>query len=263
MIEFVTRMAQAASEGRYHFSPVDLFNETWLMRLVLEWFAEHKEVSHPWAFLKGSDWYSEAILPSPFLPRHRRDVLAEGHVRVDAVIGQFEIEPHAGLLRLNPGSNQFLVLLSTLKGQLVPGTTNVLWFDHIARTVAAMAKTISNAEINLGQLDRLGLYLVSSNKVPYAKRDFPSFAGKDHIATTLKRRVSLYRGTLSYDQLQEWTTNCFEPALSAMTLGSISWEEVIPFVCQRDPATVRQLPLFYKTYLDLNLRAGAFRRSVS
>jgi len=249
MVEFVTSMARAAMEGRYHFLPVELFNETWLTRLVLAWFAEHRDFSHPWSFHEGSSWYSQAVLPSAFSAMQRGDVLAEGHVRIDAAVGQFDVEPTAGILRLTSRCTQFLVL--SRSGQLALGTTNAPWFDQITRTVAAITETLVRARIGPAEIECLGMYLISTEKASVAKRALRTLANKERIAATLRRRVSLYRNTSRYDELQEWATNWFEPVLSAMTIDGIAWGEVISSVCQRDPASRGQLQRFFKVYTRL------------
>jgi hypothetical protein len=73
------------------FPPTEIFNETWMLRLVLDAFQalglEHKGLRIP----KDAGWYCEALLKSPFWPRTRTDKLGEGLTNADAVIGDFEI----------------------------------------------------------------------------------------------------------------------------------------------------------------------------
>jgi hypothetical protein len=73
----IQRMLRAASGGRPLFPPTLLYNEGWLLRLVLDWFSRHDVQGHPLSFGAGARWFSEALLPSAFLARHRGDRLAE------------------------------------------------------------------------------------------------------------------------------------------------------------------------------------------
>ena len=67
MIKSVVKILEEADKEQYHFRPAEIYNETWLLRIILDWFAARNDVSHPWAFLPNSNWISEAILPSAFL----------------------------------------------------------------------------------------------------------------------------------------------------------------------------------------------------
>lgn len=44
--------------------PSELFNEGWMLRLVLDWAASHPTAIGPLRFEEGSIWYSEALLGS-------------------------------------------------------------------------------------------------------------------------------------------------------------------------------------------------------
>jgi hypothetical protein len=74
-----------------HFPPTLIYNEGWLLRLVIDWFSQQKSISHPMVFEEKSFWFSEALLPSAFAPRYRGDKLAEARTDLDGVIGHFTI----------------------------------------------------------------------------------------------------------------------------------------------------------------------------
>src|SRR5436305_14280637 len=75
--ERIKTMLEACEAGRPTFPPTVLFNENWLLRIVLDWFAGHGGDRYPMSPLPGARWFSEAWLPSAFLPRYRGDRLAE------------------------------------------------------------------------------------------------------------------------------------------------------------------------------------------
>jgi len=56
----------------------ELYNEGWMLRLVLSAAAETVSCL-PFSFSPGSKWFSEARLPSFFLARSRGDPLSETH----------------------------------------------------------------------------------------------------------------------------------------------------------------------------------------
>ena len=94
-------MLEACEAGDPSFPPNVLFNESWLLRLILDWFEGHGGDRYPLSLLPGARWFSEAWLPSAFLPRYRGDRLAESRTHADGVIGHFTVgDP--GTAGLNP-----------------------------------------------------------------------------------------------------------------------------------------------------------------
>src|SRR4051794_22263487 len=74
----IRAMLAQCEHGRAPFPPTVLFNEDWLLRLVLDWFAKSetaRDEGHPLAPALGASWFSEALLPSAFLPRYKGDRL--------------------------------------------------------------------------------------------------------------------------------------------------------------------------------------------
>jgi hypothetical protein len=129
------------------FPPTLLYNEGWFLRLVLDWFSRHDVQGHPLSFGAGARWFSEALLPSAFLARHRGDRLAESWTHADGVVGHFLIgEGGKALLRLAPEAGQLLVLEAKLFRGLSPGVTKARYYDQAARTVACMAEVLRRAE---------------------------------------------------------------------------------------------------------------------
>src|SRR5271157_5000059 len=77
-----------------HLPPTALYNEGWLLRLVLAAMKRHG-VAYPFPIESISRWYSEALLNSAFLASAGRpsNSLAESHTHADGVVGQFEFRP--------------------------------------------------------------------------------------------------------------------------------------------------------------------------
>src|SRR5262245_21290448 len=101
-LERITAMLRATEGETPPFPPTLLFNESWLLRLVLDWFASRARAvaagvgvePHVLSPRPGAAWYSEAWLPSAFLPRFRRDPLAEAWTHADGVVGHFTTGNH-------------------------------------------------------------------------------------------------------------------------------------------------------------------------
>jgi hypothetical protein len=87
----VTERIQAMLESCTNFPPTIFYNESWLLRLVLDWFSSHKVPNHPLTFLENARWFSEALLPTVFLQSPPGTKLAEHRSQADGVIGHFEV----------------------------------------------------------------------------------------------------------------------------------------------------------------------------
>ena len=145
--------------------PTELYNEGWLLRLVLDWLDRHREVEHPLSFMPGARWYSEALLPSRFLPRTRGDKLAESFTHADGLIGHFDVDSgQRGDARLRPGVQQFIVTEAKLGSTLSRGTTNAPDFDQAARNVACIAHMLAATAVTPMQVQRLGFYVLAPRK---------------------------------------------------------------------------------------------------
>src|SRR5258708_2380729 len=79
-------------------------------RLVLKGASHHPPSTEPLSFLDGSRWYSEALLPSRFRPRHRGDEAGEGYTHADGVIGHFRLRGTRGDIELLKDARQLTVI---------------------------------------------------------------------------------------------------------------------------------------------------------
>jgi hypothetical protein len=75
------------------FPPTEVYNEGWMLRLVLDAAQEVELRGHPLEFYPDARWYSEALLNSAFLPRARADALAEGFTHADGIVGSNLLRP--------------------------------------------------------------------------------------------------------------------------------------------------------------------------
>ena len=123
------------------FPPTLIYNEGWLLRLVLDWFSRNKIPNHPLNFQEDARWFSEALLPSAFLSRFRGDPLAENWTHADGVVGHFSIGDQGKAdLSLRHDATQLLVLEAKMFSELSSGVTNAGYFNQAARNVACIAE---------------------------------------------------------------------------------------------------------------------------
>lgn len=156
MLCFVTRSPNPV------LPPTELYNEGWLLRLVLDWLDRQREIEHPLSFMPGARWYSEALLPSRFLPRTRGDRLAESFTHADGLIGHFDVDSgQRGDARLRADVQQFIVTEAKLGSKLSRGTKNAPDFDQAARNVACIAHMLSVIGVAPLKVRRLGFFVVA------------------------------------------------------------------------------------------------------
>ena len=212
-----------------NFPPTMIYNEGWMLRLVLEWFSKNLNVNHKISFYKDAKWFSEAQLPTPFGSRYRGDQLAESRTNADGVIGHFVVgsEGKTDFVLLQ-NATQFIVLEAKMFSKLAPGIKAAPNYDQVARTVACMAEALRRAGKSPGDAISLGFYLIAPESQQISK-GFPEM-DQDSIHRKVKERVESYEGEKDCFY-QEW----FCPMMKIIEINKISWEEVIEFIISKDP----------------------------
>ena len=149
LFDRISILLESCSTENPCFPPTTLYNEGWLLRLVLDWFSTHDIGNHPLNFEKKARWFSEALLPSAFLARRRGDPLAESWTHADGVVGHFVIGAQGKTdLSLLPRATQLLVVEAKMFSELSSGVTKARYFDQAARTVACIAEVFHRANMN-------------------------------------------------------------------------------------------------------------------
>ena len=169
----IKAMLERCEAGSPAFPPTALFGEQWLLRVVVDWFDGHGGDRYPLSPCRGARWFSEAWLPSAFLPRYRGDRLGESRTHADAVIGHFRIgDPGSSGLALAPEARQLVLLEAKLFNRLSPGIKNAPGFDQAARSVACLAEVLRRADRDPSKLDDLAFLILA----PRARIDDGVFA---------------------------------------------------------------------------------------
>ena len=243
----ICAMLESCATGSPPVPPTLLYNEGWLLRLVLDWFSATEVPDHRLAFPQGVRWYSEALLPSAFLPRHKGDPLAESWTHADGAIGHFEIGKEGKTdLSLLPDAEHFVVLEAKLFSRLASGVKNAGYFDQAARAVACMAEVLRRAERAPSSFSRLGFYVLASQSQIGAGL-FDKHMDYDSIREKVERRVAGYMGAKD-----QWHREWFEPTFQRIATGLVSWEELIQVIAHHDPASVGSIEEFYSQCVRFN-----------
>ena len=240
-------LERSVTRGRV-MPPTELFNEGWLLRLALDWFAGRPDVSHRMNVSVGAKWYSEALLPSRFAARSQSDSLKETHTHVDGVIGHFRIgQTGDGDLALESDATHFVVLEAKLNSKLSLGVKNAPGFDQAARSVACMAHAMSVAKLRPEQTARLGFFVIAP--ASQIKRGvFASELAKDSLCQKVERRVCAYIDK-TYDK---WFSYWFLPVLDGIEVDSLSWVDVRTAIEAHDGEAGQWFGEFYEHCLYYN-----------
>jgi len=161
-IERIATLFERCGGPEKNFPPTDLYNEGWMLRLVLDWLSFNPGIDHDLAFATTDKWYSEALIPSAFLPRVRGDKLAESWTHADGVIGDFVIGANReGDLSLAEGASRILVTEAKMFSKLSSGVKNASYFNQAARNVACIAEVICRAQISPSSLEKIGFFVIA------------------------------------------------------------------------------------------------------
>jgi hypothetical protein len=243
----ICAMLESCAGDAPPFPPTLLYNEGWLLRLVMDWFSANDVPDHRLSFAPGARWYSEALLPSAFLARYGGDPLAGSWAHADGAIGHFAVGKERKTdLSLLPDAQHFVALEAKLFSRLSSGVTNARYFDQAARNVACVAEVLRRAHRHPSSLSHLGFHVVA----PQSQIDAGVFAkemDRGSIGRKVKRRVAAYAGAKD-----QWYEEWFQPTLGWIHIDLLSWEALIQVIGGHDPASGVSFGEFYSHCLRCN-----------
>lgn len=261
------RFCEREDEAR--FPPTDLFNEGWMLRLILDAFERLNIRQHPLSFDANARWYSEARLGSRFQAQRRDDELAEGFTNADGVVGHFDFRATttAGLT-LRPDAAQFVVLEAKMFSNLSRSTKNAPNFNQAARNVACMAAALADTGRPVSDYASLGFFVVAPRPEQRgaARSNLEAFMDPTLIKQRVHERISAYEEAARAEApaLRAWEQAYFLPLVSRLAenrrLAVLSWDECIDAVAAADAMTGEDLRDFYRRCLAFAPQAGTRSR---
>jgi len=251
----VAMLTDAHSPGR-HFPATLLYNEGWMLRLVLDWFASQPQHEHPLSFSPEATWFSEALLPSQFFASRRGDPLAEGWTHADGVIGHVTIGDGAlANTKLKPDATQFIVTEAKLSSPLSPGVKNAPDYDQAARNVACMAQVLNESGRAPADTASIGFFVLAPES-QIAAGVFAREMTKASIQGRVEQRINAYDDSEIRSKKLAWYDKTFMPLLSVMSVRCLSWESIIAHMIRVDPPTGNALSEFYNLCLRFNEKSS-------
>jgi hypothetical protein len=253
MFDRIIHMLQTCDTDHGVLPPAEVYNEGWVLRLILDWFSSQPASDHPLSFEKGARWYSEILLPSQFLPRFQTDHQAESHTHADGVIGHFSIgRSGKGDIDLHPDAKQLTVIEAKIFSSLSKGIKNFKSYDQAARTIACIAETLSIRHRQIKDISKLGYYVVAPEKQFKFEPTFQTFLQKESIGIKVGKRIKAYSASPDAETKNRWYQKWFLPTLEAIEIQCLSWEEIISHINAHDRHYGEALLEFYQKCLALN-----------
>lgn len=249
MIDRVAAVLSTCGSNYPRLVRTELYNEGWMIRLIMDWFSRAPYGNHPLAFAPGSRWFSEGNLPTHFAARHRGDELAEDRTQADGLVGHFVVGQTArNDILLEPDATHFMVLEGKMFSPPSPGTKNAPYYDQATRIVASIAELLCLAGRQPREMARLGYFLIAPAE-QLARPPLAMQLDKDRIQAKVAQRLEDYNGAQDH-----WLRRWFLPTLEYIQLAVMSWEDVIDFIERQDPTAAWGLEEFYQTCLQHNRR---------
>ena len=153
---------------------------------------------------------------------------------------------------LLPDATQLVVTEAKLNSPLSGGTRNAPTYDQAARNVACIAELLSRADCRPADMHSLA-FLVLAPQEHIKDGDIPEKLDKHSIERAVRTRAQAFS-----PDLDAWLEGWFIPALQAMTITPISWEQLLQDIASHDPLTAEPMTAFYEKCLKYNLIANRF-----
>ena len=201
MIEIIKLLLEELDRDNNHMPPTVLYNESWLLRLIIWWFSQNRKRDFPLTFWSGANWYSEGLLTTPFLPVCQGDKLAESYTRADGIIGNIAVDGVGRTdIRLIDPCEQFVVLEAKLFSRLSGSTTRVPGYNQVARNIACMASVAERSGCSVERFQSLCFHVLAPRDQIEKEASFKKYVQKDAVRQVVRQRVESYKGRPDYDE---------------------------------------------------------------
>lgn len=262
-IDSINLILERCESNMCSMPPTVLYNEGWMLRLLLEWFSQQQASGHPLDFTDGSRWYSEALIPSAFLPRKRGDKFAETWTHADGVIGHFEIGKDKNrdtALTLLREATVFKVLEAKMLSRLSKGIKNAEYYNQAARYIACIAEILRLEEKSPAEMVSVSFYVIAP-KSQIEKGLFSAELSKESIRSIVEKRAYEYDRAYEHDDEHKtdkikWFQDWFLPTIEKTDIQSISWEDILLHLNNVDPHVGNDLSIFYEKCRHYNKIKG-------
>ena len=253
MISRISNLLNLCGSEDSVMPPTILYNEGWILRIILDWYSHQNINDHPLSFTKDARWYSEILLPSPFLPRFQKDPLSETYTHADGAIGHFTVgKSGKGDINLSPNSNQLVIIEAKMFSKLSKGIKNFPEYDQATRNIACIAEVLKRSDFSIDNIQKLGFFVIAPEKQLECEPTFESYLLKNNIKDKVLARVLEYKGDTDEHKRVKWYNHWFIPVIEKINIDTISWEQIIDRLMPFDPDFGIHLIEFYKKCIEYN-----------
>jgi hypothetical protein len=247
MLEGIHKLIDSVESEPANFPPTLIYNEGWLLRLVLDWYSRNKFSDNPLLFQPGATWFSEGLLPTPFRPRYRGDTRAEARTHADGILGHFTVGGNFKAdAKLLPDATQLIVVEAKIYSPLSVGTRNAPNFGQAARNVACITELLYRANRPPSLMTSLAFFVVAPD-AQIKTGIFTQKLNSDAISKAVQARARFFS-----NELGNWVDKWFFPTLGKINIEALSWESLIGDIQAIDPQTYSSISEFYDRCLVHN-----------
>ncbi len=215
------------------FPETMIFNEGWLLRVILNRLMEVKDVkdtnlSDFLPFPKDSKIYSEGRLTTPFKPITQQDTTStEKQTHIDGIVGDFELyETTKSGIKISDDFKYLSIFESKICSPLSSGTENEPNFDQVTRTISCMIFHIMKFE----NLKERKIFLVIIYPKENKKIDALKYTENDNefIKEEIKQKLSRYKKghEASSQELIEFESK-YKEIIQNINIKFVNWEDIL------------------------------------
>ena len=237
-------------DGENNILPTALYNEGWMLRLVLNWFSKNPETGFRISFNKEARWFSEGGLEPAFAG-------GEGYTAADGIYGNFTVGTQGALSHKNnvkargisdirPEKNcgQFVVIEAKMCSGFSTGITRDGKYNQAARYLACMSHVLHEAKIDINTIKDLAFYVLLP-KWRKSNSTINKFLQKEKVIDVVKERLEKTVGCDTSSERVKWFKNAFLPFMEKVLIKPIAWEEILDFIKKADKDAYEILNEFY------------------
>jgi hypothetical protein len=208
--------------------PTEFYNEGWLLKLLVFSVTDFGLKDHILFVNEKDNFFSEALLYSPFLARTRQDPFAETHTHADGAIGNFKIGKDKSKGSLHLIGNKLNVFEAKIYSDFSKNVSNAQFYNQVSRYVGCITETIDRAnKIETINDLTIGFYLTIPEVKFINKKNFEKCLEKKHIFDTVKKRVEQYKDEVDFNKRKDWFEKKFTPVLEKIIIEPIFYETII------------------------------------
>jgi len=195
-------------------NPTEIYNEGWMVRLLVKKSIEKQLKINPIDFAVINNWTSEALISSPF---NKAPEKKEGYTHVDIALGDFSVDfAKSGEIIINNNAGIFGVIEAKMKSNLGKGTTNVENYNQASRNVVCIAKNTLGMNCN-------SFFVVVAPEKYLKKNKIEEQIKRDKVKEQVESRFSIYDEEF---QTRENKNNIIEK-IDDIDIRAITYEEWI------------------------------------